>query len=89
MANTPTKTTRRNDNTIRTVSRSMKTPEKVIRNPEKRSSTPQKSLTKSPEKSTLGRKFATTVMQPAFEQVISLRSRNLLIVTTTIEEISY
>ena len=58
--------TRRNDDppTIRTVPRSTKSPEKLVR--EKRASTPQK----SPEKSTMGRKFASTVMQPAFEQVV-------------------
>jgi hypothetical protein len=52
--------------TIRTVSRSHKSPEKPPRSQEKRMSvTPQR----SPEKSTLGRKFASSVMQPAFEQV--------------------
>lgn len=63
--------TRRNEDipTIRTASRSMKCPEKLVR--EKRASTPQI----SPEKSTMGRKFASTVMQPAFEQVRSPRMK--------------
>ena len=58
--------TRRNEDppTIRSVSRSIRSPEKLVR--EKRASTPQK----SPEKSTMGKKFASTVMQPAFEQVL-------------------
>jgi hypothetical protein len=82
----PTKTTRRNEpshhTTIRTVSRSIKNPAK--QNPEKRLSAPQKST----EKSTLGKKFACTVMQPAFEQVsIPLRLR-LIVVTTTVKEIT-
>ena len=63
---TGTKTRRNEDSPmIRTASRSIKSPEKLVR--EKRASTPQK----SPEKSTMGRKFASTVMQPAFEQVPS------------------
>jgi hypothetical protein len=45
----------------------MKSPEKLVR--EKRASTPQT----APEKSTMGRKFASTVMQPAFEQVPSTK----------------
>jgi hypothetical protein len=53
--------------TIRTVSRSVKSPEKLPRSPEKRLSVV--SSQRSPEKSTLGRKFASSVMQPAFEQV--------------------
>jgi serine/threonine-protein kinase 24/25/MST4 len=71
----PSKLAKRNDDshrsdrsTVRTVSRTKASPEKP-RSPEKRdrerSGTPQR----SPEKSTLGRKFAANVIQPAFEQV--------------------
>ena len=69
--------------TVRTVSRSMKTPEKVLKATEKRISTPQK----SPEKSALRRKFALTVMQPAFEQVCLVYFW-LIIVATTIEKVA-
>jgi len=75
LATSPTKHRRNNSvrsaspdkSTIRTVSRTHKSPEKPTpRSPEKRiSTTPQK----QPEKSTLGRKFASQIMQPAFEQV--------------------
>lgn len=56
--------------TIRTVSRNhapqskQQSPEKQGRSPEKRASTPR------PGQSSLGRKFASSVMQPAFEQVL-------------------
>ena len=66
--------------TVRTVSRSIKGPE---RQPGKQITTPQR----SPEMSTMGRKFASTVMQPAFEQVISMRER-LMLVATTIEKVA-
>jgi hypothetical protein len=55
--------------TIRTVSRThapqikQQSPEKQLRSPEKRASTPR------PGQSSLGRKFASSIMQPAFEQV--------------------
>ena len=57
-----------NTTTIRTVSRPTKSHEKPAFIPGKKHvSTPQT----APEKSTLGRKFASIVMQPAFEQVLS------------------
>lgn len=71
--------------TIRTVSRThnnnthhirnpqQQSPEKhQMRSPEKRSSTPK------PSQSTLGRKFASSVMQPAFEQVSHLYPVNIV-----------
>jgi hypothetical protein len=61
---------------IRTPDRSTQTPDRSIKSPEKRDKrtstiqkSPEKSPQKAPEKSTLGRRFASTVMQPAFEQV--------------------
>lgn len=99
-AATPTKLRRSDDSirtgplspdksTIRTVSRTHKSPEKPTRSPEKRLSAPQKSVP-SPEKSTLGRKFASQVMQPAFEQVNPLQMSVCLLtmkVTGTVEKI--
>jgi len=69
--------------TVRTVSRSIKSSENAVRTPEKRHSNPPK----SPEKSAFARKFATTVMQPAFEKVQSVSIYDLTVVTTTIEKI--
>jgi len=82
----PTKTNRLVDGTatVRTVSRSIKSSENAVRTPEKRHSNPPK----SPEKSTVARKFATTVMQPAFEQVRSTCTYHLTEVTTTIEKVA-
>jgi serine/threonine-protein kinase 24/25/MST4 len=87
MTGSPSKTTRRigDTATVRTVSRSIKLGENVGRTPEKRHSNPSP---RSPEKSILGRKFATTVMQPAFEQVHTMFKYNLIVVTTTIEKVT-
>jgi hypothetical protein len=86
MMGSPTKTTRRvgDTPTVRTVSRSIKSSENAVRTPEKRHSSPAK----SPEKSTLGRKFATTVMQPAFEQVPQITLSFLIVVATAIEKVT-
>ena len=86
MMGSPTKTARRvgDTPTVRNVSRSIKSSENAIRTPEKRYSSPSK----SPEKSTLGRKFATTVMQPAFEQASQISLPLLIVATTAIEKVS-
>jgi len=86
MMASPMKTSRRvgDMDTVRTVSRSIKSGENAFRTPEKRHSNPPK----SPEKSTIGRKFAVTVMQPAFENVQFTSSSGLTIVTTPTEKVA-